>query len=340
MVVHFLIQLKDKDQMCVRWINMYGNDANSVTIVYITLAEYLAVQYSILRRKTFAFRQHRFVYSEEKNVCKLIDLASLGTISLVFFLLTAISISTIFTYQGLKNQGSADLEAFVCTTILSVWFLLLVAHVFSILFVFSFILFTITYCFFRLSEELIYLEKKVTVCEENINRFIVENFGLWEIIKDVNATWEHTFPLMYSHYLYLTCFFVYGALFVQMHEYIRIVVVVVSFFILAAILIASLLLSRISSMIYDNFIGIGIFSSSNLPVPNKMKICNFMNRYTGIIKGFSIGGYITIKKTFVIRMVNGLYSVLSSLVQLRTSKAKGLSIGEKSFNTTSNYTNY
>ncbi|XP_023238263.1 uncharacterized protein LOC111637087 [Centruroides sculpturatus] len=342
MVVHFFIQLKDKDQMCVRWINLYGNDANSVTIVYVTLAGYLASQYSILRRKKFAFRQHRVVYSEEENVCKLIDLASLGIISLIFILLMATSMSTIFTFEGLKNQGSADTEALVCTTILSVWFLLLVAQAFSVLFISAVILFTITSSFFRLSKELIYLKKKSTICKDNINRFMMENFGLWEVIKDANATWEHTYPLINSHYLYLTCFFVYGALYVQMHEYIRIAVVIFSIFIVAAILIVSFLLSRVSSTIYDNFISIGVFSSSNLPVLNKMKILNFMNRYTGIIKGISIGGYITIKKTFVIRMVNGLYSVLSSLVELRTSKVKKSNCAERSYscNTTSNYTNF
>ncbi|XP_023239988.1 uncharacterized protein LOC111638489 [Centruroides sculpturatus] len=67
---------------------------------------------------------------------------------------------------------------------------------------------------------------------------------------------------------------------------------------------------------YDNYISVGRFSSSNLSLKYKFKIIDFMKKFGGRPFGICVNGFFFVKKNFVIRVVSGLYSVLSSVIQL------------------------
>ncbi|XP_067139792.1 uncharacterized protein [Centruroides vittatus] len=68
--------------------------------------------------------------------------------------------------------------------------------------------------------------------------------------------------------------------------------------------------------IYDNFTEISRFSSIPFTLEYKYKIVCFMKRFGGRSIGISMAGFFFIKKNFLIRMMSGLYSEFSTLVQV------------------------
>ncbi|XP_067127074.1 uncharacterized protein [Centruroides vittatus] len=81
-------------------------------------------------------------------------------------------------------------------------------------------------------------------------------------------------------------------------------------------LVASWGLSIMTSMIYDDFISIGRFSSTNLRFEFKFKIIGFMKRFRGMPMGISVAGFFFVKKNFLIRVASALYSIFSSVIEV------------------------
>ncbi|XP_023236999.1 uncharacterized protein LOC111636069 isoform X2 [Centruroides sculpturatus] len=85
---------------------------------------------------------------------------------------------------------------------------------------------------------------------------------------------------------------------------------------LTGAIIASWALSSFTSIIYDSFINIGKYNSSILSPIYRFKIICFMKRFGGRPFGISVWGFFYVKRNFLIRVVSGFYSVLSSLIEL------------------------
>ncbi|XP_023220923.1 uncharacterized protein LOC111622756 [Centruroides sculpturatus] len=159
-----------------------------------------------------------------------------------------------------------------------------------------------------------------------------------EFFQQINKQWKILFPLVYSHSVYLCCILLYGAIFVDMDESLRQVTAIVALVMLIGCLFVSWALSAMTSMIYDNFVSVAVFSSVSFPLRFKYKVCIFieyfiifsylicvllfaqmvcfLKRFGRNPIGLSMGGYFFIKRNFLIRMASGLYSEFSTLLQL------------------------
>ncbi|XP_023243122.1 uncharacterized protein LOC111641223 [Centruroides sculpturatus] len=75
-------------------------------------------------------------------------------------------------------------------------------------------------------------------------------------------------------------------------------------------------LSYFTSIIYDNFIIIGKYNSSLFTPEYRYKIICLIKRFGGRPFGLSMWGFFYIKRNFLLRMIIGLYSVFSSIIQI------------------------
>ncbi|XP_067132510.1 uncharacterized protein [Centruroides vittatus] len=92
--------------------------------------------------------------------------------------------------------------------------------------------------------------------------------------------------------------------------------IIIAVILLIGCIAVSRALSILTSIMYDNYISVRRFSSSNLPLEYKFKIIDFMKKFGGRPFGICVNGFFFVKKNFVIYVVSGLYSVLSSVIQL------------------------
>ncbi|XP_023209524.1 uncharacterized protein LOC111612524 [Centruroides sculpturatus] len=159
------------------------------------------------------------------------------------------------------------------------------------------------------------LQLAISATRSFIDELTEKLWRIWQILEEMNEKWKTWFPLLYIFFVYETCFYIYIVLFVEIHTIFRIGIGIISIFLLTGTFIVSWSLSIFSSLIYDNYISIGKYSSSFTPEYRFKMIC-FMKRFGGRPFGISMWGFFYIKRTFLIRMTSGLYSVFSSLIQL------------------------
>ncbi|XP_023244682.1 uncharacterized protein LOC111642559 [Centruroides sculpturatus] len=132
----------------------------------------------------------------------------------------------------------------------------------------------------------------------------------------MNDKWKALFPLIYGYFLYQTCFYVYIALFVRLDVIFRVTIAIIAVVFFIGALIVSWALSNFTSIIYDSFINIGKYNSSIYPLTYRFKIICLMKRFGGRPFGISMWGFFYVKRNFLIRMVSGLYSFFSTLIEL------------------------
>ncbi|XP_023241154.1 uncharacterized protein LOC111639495 [Centruroides sculpturatus] len=167
--------------------------------------------------------------------------------------------------------------------------------------------------FVEVSKELENTNRATKAFLQNLMEKILK---LWEFFQEVNENWSILFPVMYIHFVYESCFFLFGSLFAKINVILRISVFVTALILLIGSLLVSWALSKFTSIVYDNFISIGKFYSEPLSLEYKFKVIGFMKKFGGRPFGISVGGFFYVKKNFPIRVMSGLYSVFSTLIQL------------------------
>ncbi|XP_067141730.1 uncharacterized protein [Centruroides vittatus] len=139
---------------------------------------------------------------------------------------------------------------------------------------------------------------------------------LWEFAEMINERWNIYLPFIYAYYMHATCFLLYAALFMKTELILKICISILSVTALSLFIVVSWVLSYFTSLMYDNFISIEIICLVKLPLLFKFKVNDFMKRFGKNPIGISCGGFFYAKKNFAIRVLSGLYSVFSSIVEI------------------------
>lgn len=310
----------NKDMFCARSFKTYGDNQISVEIVIFILCLFMTIQYSILKRNCMHFSFKKSSYDgEEKEISLKIEFISLLILSITFFISVASSFSvSIANYDILKNEGCSDVEAFICTIGLNLSCLFAIGQISSVALVIVLGLIINYKRYKKLSEELSEMNPR-SVTKNEIESFIEKQNELWKIFQDINEKYGFLLLWEYGNLVYISCFFLYGLIFISMHNTIKMVLLFLTMIIISGVIFVSFALSKLISSIYDNFIDIRKVASCNFSVEYKFKILNFMKRNGKTPIGLSMAGFFFVKKNFVFRVANALYSVFSSFLQLRES---------------------
>ncbi|XP_023220590.1 uncharacterized protein LOC111622448 isoform X1 [Centruroides sculpturatus] len=75
----------------------------------------------------------------------------------------------------------------------------------------------------------------------------------------------------------------------------------------------------LQQLVYGNYCDCNVLSNVEFPLIYKLKILNFMKRFARFPIGLNFRGFFFIKKTFVIRVISAIYSLLNSLIELERS---------------------
>ncbi|XP_023237249.1 uncharacterized protein LOC111636274 [Centruroides sculpturatus] len=190
----------------------------------------------------------------------------------------------------------------------------------------------------KLSADLIELNHVTPETKLKLENIFAKHTEIWEMFAMVNVRWNVFIPIIYLHFLYISCFLTYVAIFVEMDYKLKTLIASISILFTCGILIISWGLSALTSLLYDDFISVGRFSFASFPPLFKFKIIDFMKRFRGIPMGISMADFIYIKKNFITKVVSALYSVFSSLIQLSGVLRKEKTCSVSSANVSVNYT--
>ncbi|XP_023215978.1 uncharacterized protein LOC111618655 [Centruroides sculpturatus] len=219
-------------------------------------------------------------------------------------------------FVTIKKLNGNDYEALLCSIVHSVRLMYWGAHIVSLLFLFSILFTVICLRMNKLTTDLIELKRVTLETKPKLESIFVKHTEIWEIFEMLNVRWKVFIPILYLHFVYVSCFLTYAAIFVEMDYKLKILIATVSVLFTSGILIISWVLSAVTSLLYDDFISVGRFTFASFPPLFKFKIIGFMKRFRGIPMGISMADFIYIMKNFIIKVVSSLYSVFSSMIQL------------------------
>ncbi|XP_023236393.1 uncharacterized protein LOC111635614 [Centruroides sculpturatus] len=149
-------------------------------------------------------------------------------------------------------------------------------------------------------------------------------------INEVNKIHGSVFLLDYFILMLLTCLFIYNVLFVKMHEIVALLAFSVTLLFLVACLMVASLVSTFNAAMQNSFQDIWIFADCRLDLEQRLKILNFMKRFGKVPLAISAQDFFIVTKKFPIKMANSLYSIYSSLLNLRSAEQKTVNCSKKS----------
>lgn len=290
-------------------------------VLYILAILVAASMHSTFLRRKISFPCEGGYYIQEYKRLEEIESFSFSTLLFVFSSLLGIRIVTEFgIFSKIKEECSCILEAVFCTVLLNltVSFIIIEAALITLQ---SFLVFWIMYKKLdQLSKDFNKIERNPSFLKFRLDELIYKHTEILYLIEDINDFSEYIAPIVYSYCIYQTCFCICIVLFMEMTIQMKILFIVLFCFLCSAFFIIGHLLSRFTAQIYGEFKNMQIFSSSNLGLKEKLKILDFMKRFSKTPIGISVGGFFHVKKNIVIRMIAGMESVLSALISLAQEK--------------------
>lgn len=313
----FLTLIFYPNSSCGFAIRIYPENPKLMATAFFITSLYVAMQMNIINGRMLSLHLIKSSYDGELEWAEQKKHYMLLFLSIhLMFIITWSVFSTIVIYVKLKDDNDSEIEAMGCTLWVSIWFIYANGQTMSLLASTS-ILFVI------IGRRLIHLSKTLTGKRSGssslkiyLDDLIASHLEIWEFFQHISDNLELFIPLLYAYFMNFTGFLLYEILFDKMDVVLRFTMVIMSLLVLLSCIIGAWALSYLTSLLYDNFISIGRFSESNLQLEYKFKVIDFMKRFEGPAIGLSMAGFFTIKKDFVIRMVNGMYSAFSTLIEL------------------------
>ncbi|XP_023240098.1 uncharacterized protein LOC111638594 isoform X1 [Centruroides sculpturatus] len=315
-VVIFISTIFVVDIPCARIFNVFEEHAFYSKLLPLTSSLYVALQFSIVKRKKFnvhnSILKSRYE-GEEKCLDKaqpyVLILFSYTVVILAFF---AVLIPLIgYPYVNIGNKYK--IRAITCLVTIEIWFMVTFIHIASMFTISTLTALVVSKRLSKISSELQIVNNATKYYLQNLIEKFME---LWEIFQQVNEKWELLLPLIYIHFVYETCFIWYGVLFAKTNLIVRLFMAIIALQLLSLSLLVCWGLSTLTSIIYDNFISVEKYFSAPLTLTYKLKIVCFMKIFGGLPIGISIGGFFFVKKNFLIRAANGFHSVFSTLIEV------------------------
>ncbi|XP_023212037.1 uncharacterized protein LOC111614900 [Centruroides sculpturatus] len=305
--------------ICTQAFRIFGDGIMQIKFVFFFVALCMALQNTILKRAQISFVQKRSSYAGEEKLSKKIEKVCLLMLSIIFFISVSLSFNlAVVTYPVLKKEGCHDIVAIVCCYLIQLITIFVLGQIMSVKMAEILIYQIINRRYEKLSEELQEMNPRSTSRNE-IEEFIEKQTDVWEIVREINEKHKYLHLIEYGLYLYLTCFLLYGTLFVKMPTILQLAMWFVVLSVTSGTLFFAFLLSNFTSKLYDNFSEIRKLALCNLSPVYKFKILCFAKRYGKTPLGFSMAGFIVVKKDFFIKVAEGLYSVFNAFLELRGS---------------------
>ncbi|XP_023241155.1 uncharacterized protein LOC111639496 [Centruroides sculpturatus] len=300
--------------LCSEVFLVYENEAFYAKIVFLGLAVYVALQFSILKRRKISIHYLKSQYDGEEDFVDRSERYMFIFFAFFSFILICIfAMFSFVSYFSVARVINDNKVILYCTFIIQLWLTYTSSQISFVLLSFAFGSILLGKRFVEVSKELENTNRATKAFLQNLMEKILK---LWEFFQEVNENWSILFPVIYIHFVYESCFFLFGSLFAKINVILRISVFVTALILLIGSLLVSWALSKFTSIVYDNFISIGKFYSEPLSLEYKFKVIGFMKKFGGRPFGISVGGFFYVKKNFPIRVMSGLYSVFSTLIQL------------------------
>ncbi|XP_023238226.1 uncharacterized protein LOC111637050 [Centruroides sculpturatus] len=225
---------------------------------------------------------------------------------------------TLFFYFAFEAGYNSYYEAILCNVTTGLAITYLSAGQQSMVHIFIFVVTIIKTGFLSLSKELLLINKNGRNLFYQIESLILCHDQLWLFINHTNKVYGVTFLVNYFVLMFLTCLFIYNLLFIKMHTIATLLFLFNTAVLGGACLIVAFLLSGFVAAMQNGFQDIRKFANCRLELEEKLKVLNFMKRFGKASLSISMEDFFNITKKFPIKMANSLYSIYSSLLNLRS----------------------
>lgn len=304
------------DAICGSTLHLIPVQRKYSLSIFLILSLYHAMQASILNRRKLTLHLIKSSYEGELQWTEQRNHYMLIFLSLYFVFIVVWSFLTNFVYSRLKGRNVSQGETVCCTIWNSIWFFYANGQILSVLACSFITLMIVGKRLIHLSNELAEKRSDNLFLKIYLEDLIDRHSEIWEFFQHINTQWEFFMPVLYTIFMNFSSILLYAIIFLKMNFVMRICISLLSALVLSLCVCVSWALSYLTSLLYDNFVSVNRFSESNLKFEYKFKVIDFMKRFEGLALGFSMTGFFTIKKKFVIRMVSGIYSAFSTLIEL------------------------
>lgn len=313
-VIKTLSMIFISNATCGSAFHLFPDHPKYLATLLLILSLYHAMQLKLVNRKKISVCLLKISYKDEMKWIEKIQYYMLFFLSVYLQFTVVWSFLTVLVYSKLRNAG--ETEAMLCTLWLSTWFFYANGQVVSLLAHSSVVLLIIGKRLIHLSNELAEKRSNDRSLKMYLEDLIDDHSEIWEFFQHVNDRWEFFMPMLYAMFMNISSFVLYAVIFIKMDFALKLSFAFLATFTPLLCVFTSWTMCVLTSLLYDNFIAVSKFSESNLKLEYKYKVIDFMKRFEGIPIGISMAGFFTIKKDFVIRMISGMYSAFSTLIEL------------------------
>ncbi|XP_067144318.1 uncharacterized protein [Centruroides vittatus] len=303
------------DIPCGRIFLVFEEHAFYGKFLPLTCSLYVALQFSITRRNKI--KVHSMTKSNCEGEEKYIDKVQFyvrNFFSYIVILHMSLAILIPLIGHSYVDTGKKyRIRQITCLVSIQIWFMITSIHLFSMSSVATICVLLVSKRLSKISLELHTVNKATKYYLQNLIEKFME---LWEFFQQVNEKWELYLPLIYIHFVYESCFLLYGTLFAKMNLFVRLFMATLALQLLSFTFLVSWGLSTLTSVIYDNFISVEKYFSDPLTLTYKLKVVCFMKIFGGMPIGISVGGFFFVKQNFLIRAASACHSVFSTLIEL------------------------
>ncbi|XP_023232396.1 uncharacterized protein LOC111632241 [Centruroides sculpturatus] len=149
-----------------------------------------------------------------------------------------------------------------------------------------------------------------------LNGLMNKHTELLYLVEDVNDKLVLFLPIVYGYLMYMSCFSMCAFFFVNMSISIKILFALMSITCISGTLSLGYFASRFTAKIYGKLNEMETLSSANLSLEDKLKLLDFMKRFSKVPIGISVGGFFHVKKNVIIRVLTAMESMISTLNSL------------------------
>ncbi|XP_067136004.1 uncharacterized protein [Centruroides vittatus] len=252
LVVVFIAIIFVVDIPCARIFRVFEEHAFYSKLVPLTCSLYVALQFSIVKRKKFNVH-YSMLKSRHEGEEKCLDKAQpyvLIFFSYIVVILALLAVLIPLIGYPYVNIGSKyKIRAITCLVAIQMWFMVTFIHIASMFTISTLTVLVVSKKLSKISSELQIVNNATKYYLQNLIEKFME---LWEVFQQVNEKWELLLPLIYIHFVYETCFIWYGVLFAKTNLVVRLLMAVIALQLLSLSLLVSWGVSTLTSTVSKN----------------------------------------------------------------------------------------
>ncbi|XP_023234212.1 uncharacterized protein LOC111633808 [Centruroides sculpturatus] len=323
LVIWQMIPVVNEYAICIGWYDVFEINSMLFKIVFSAIFIIYCIAFEFIKRNKFNLKKPlRNKYFRVKMINENNILLQYVTLLISFVIIVAIDLYqitvTVFFYTYIEMKQKFNGEALFCSTFASLNTSFFIGGFGYILFLVALLVLISHKEFEQLSMELFSIKRIDYDIREKLNELMMHHEELWIFVQQFKSKYNFVFGFVYFGIVWVTSFSYYAFLFLELHYFIKLLILLLMILFTCFSIIFGCLLCLLAFTMENTFQDIRQFAGCDIAENQKLKILNFMKRFGKVSLCLTIGRFLIIDKRIPLKMAKTLHSVFSGFKKLKS----------------------